>query len=273
MTKKIEKTNGSAAPTTTAVKPCPECQGPGKSEQPDAEGMDASCTRCGVWFRSDAAPPVTEEKSVNGAANGAARPMRKLSWPRALACKLTKVEALEHAQVAAKLDVEAAEREAKLASHAKQEKDEIAGLKSRCRSELRIAREELEYKDVHCAEYRDDKKGDMVVVRLDTGEEVERRQLSNEEKQIPLFEVANNLKACETRIANLEAARAAGLPTGKDALKTEAGAGEEESGEDEGTDDHPERASSAPSEPTASATSVPPKKRRGKIVDGDEALL
>ncbi len=113
---------------------------------------------------------------------------REREYTRVMPCRLTSQELVQVTQQAAHLLRTLKKREADLKAHIETEKEAIRSLTEDWNGFLIKIREESEQRLTRMKAFIDLETDQYIEVRLDTGEEVERRPLRDEERQFSLDE-------------------------------------------------------------------------------------
>jgi hypothetical protein len=105
---------------------------------------------------------------------------------RSLPCTLTDAEVLERSAELAEVVTDYAEIEGEKSAHAKHFKERLDGLRSRERALAREISSRSVERDVECVIRQDPIRGCVETMRLDTGELIEDRPMTAEERQLAM---------------------------------------------------------------------------------------
>ena len=112
--------------------------------------------------------------------------MRKVH-SRQLWCELTFDEQIERGQALAKLCGRIGDEQTRQANEKKRMKETLDGLEADRRELTAVVRDKKEMRDVECVATMDPARGLVEVHRTDTGELIETRRMTDEERQRGLF--------------------------------------------------------------------------------------
>lgn len=125
------------------------------------------------------------KKSATGASTA---PVKIEPFTQQLACALKREEVEERAQRAAHLLADHEKQEASFDEQRKEQKNVLLKIENEIRSVSQEVREKVTYRDVPCERRFDYQRSLVLDVRLDTGEVVYERPMSDAEKQRDLFD-------------------------------------------------------------------------------------
>jgi len=96
---------------------------------------------------------------------------------------LTEKEIRESAEKLAKLIADISDKEAEKKEIASRFKADVERMQNDASGFAAMVRNKYEYRSVECREDRDHKEAEIFTIRLDTGEEIRRRKMTETEKQ------------------------------------------------------------------------------------------
>lgn len=117
---------------------------------------------------------------------------------RTLPCELTPDELRAHGDEAARLDEEIFNEQERAAAHSKASKALVSELQHKRTDKLRRVRTRREDRTVACEIVWDFAENAVRTIRLDTGEEIQSRAMTYEERQGRLFEIPAGANTVET---------------------------------------------------------------------------